>query len=81
MPPDADLTQLVGPRETALLDFEISFGRRTARGWRITYSTLPWIEGKSIDLRMTHVAEGRVEISSAASSALWNILEWQPPVK
>ena len=29
----------------SLLDFEISFGVRSSSGWRITHSTLPWLEG------------------------------------
>ncbi len=35
------------PRRVALLDFEISFGRRDGAGkaWRTELSTLPWLEG------------------------------------
>lgn len=30
----------------AILDFEISFGMREAKGWRVRHSTLPWLEGQ-----------------------------------
>lgn len=30
------------------LDFEISFGTRGPDGWRITHSTLPWLEGSAL---------------------------------
>lgn len=31
------------------LDFEISFGAREPGGWRITHSTLPWLEGSALE--------------------------------
>lgn len=42
-----------GPVRVALLDFEISFGRRDETGgtWRIELSTLPWLEGIHRDNR------------------------------
>lgn len=33
----------VMPRQIALPDFEISFGRHTAGGCRAAHSTLPWL--------------------------------------
>jgi hypothetical protein len=50
----------------ALPDFEISFGRRTAAGWRAANSTLPWMEGKSIGLR--GINGGRRELISSLVS-------------
>lgn len=39
-----------GAALAALLDCEISLGTRTADGWRITCSTLPWREGGLADV-------------------------------
>ena len=50
LPPADGLLDLPGGEAglRAALDFEISFGMRRPGGWRITHSTLPWLEGSSI---------------------------------
>ena len=37
----------------AMLDFEIAFGHRTADGWEIRHSTLPWCETMAVAVQMT----------------------------
>jgi hypothetical protein len=77
--PDMLLTKLVAAGHTALLDFEISFGSRTADGWDILHSTLPWLEGKSIAMRLNRLPGNRLEITVDGVLQQWKILEWNPP--
>lgn len=51
LPPAAGLLALGGGEAglRAALDFEISFGTRGPGGWRITHSTLPWLEGSLLE--------------------------------
>ena len=42
-----------GAELAAMLDFEISFGRRDAEGWRVLHSTLPWLEGQHFVLPLS----------------------------
>lgn len=79
MAPGDGLHRLTREMQCGLLDFEISFGRRTDTGWLVTHSTLPWLENRSIDMYLAHVRTGDVEIRSGASSTLWEVLEWNPP--
>jgi hypothetical protein len=60
-----------------LVDFEISFGRRSTHAWRVQLSTLPFLEG-SVALNPHHLAapaEGIVRIGGEHPSA-WHALEW-----
>lgn len=68
------------PAQGDLLDFEISFGRRTASGWRVMHSTFPWREGLSIPMRMSWRGRDRVEITSRGAISSWQVHEWMPPV-
>lgn len=56
-PPETDpacgLRELVDAGHVGLLEFELSFGRRTANGWQITHSSLPWLEQSVVDLQLT----------------------------
>lgn len=74
-----DLRSLPRATRCALLDFEISFGRRTGAGWTITHSTLPWQENRTIGLHLTPLGPGLVEIHSGGSRTTWEVLEWTPP--
>ena len=78
----------------ALLDFDISFGRRTADGWEIRHSTLPWQEGIRVRMllvpferqvsdsgptrRLPEAGEA-VRLSWNGVSSHWTVLEWQAP--
>lgn len=75
----ADIGSLPLAMRCAWLDVEISFGRRTRTGWTITHSTLPWKENRAIDLCLTPVGPGLVEMLSAGACTTWDVLEWTPP--
>lgn len=51
LPPADGLLELPGGEAglRAALEFEISFGTRGPGGWRITHSTMPWIEGTLLE--------------------------------
>ena len=63
----------------ALLDFEISFGRRTATGWRITHSTLPWLESTEVRLSLDRSGPEHATVTWNEVPALWQVLEWALP--
>ncbi|WP_076593632.1 hypothetical protein [Herminiimonas arsenitoxidans] len=73
----ADIAQIDDAQR--LLDFEISFGRRNASGWRIEHSTLPWLENKQMEVSLLAVAEDELEMSWNGVSSQWKILEWEAP--
>jgi hypothetical protein len=65
-----------------LVDFEISFGRRSARAWRIQLSTLPFLEG-SVACNPQDLAapvEGIARVRGEHSSA-WHAIEWSLPMR
>jgi hypothetical protein len=63
----------------AMLDFEISFGLRTAKGWRISHSTLPWLEGQDIEVQLASPRSKLVELGWNGDWSPWEVLEWEPP--
>lgn len=79
--PDTALSELVTPHQFGLLDLEISFGERTGSGWRVRHSTLPWREGRDVDLRMGQAVEGVVPMRWDGVEAQWHIIEWTPPAR
>lgn len=64
---------------TDALDFEISFGRRTLTGWIIDHSTLPYLEGRSVSMRIRARAPAKLELEWDDTIAVWEVLEWTPP--
>ncbi|MDB5774650.1 MAG: hypothetical protein JWP38_783 [Herbaspirillum sp.] len=62
-----------------LLDFELSFGHRTADGWRILHSTLPWRTGRSVSVRWGRERDGIVDVTLDGVPRNWKIREWNPP--
>ncbi len=69
-------------RSTALreqLDFEISFGERSAEGWTIHHSTLPWREGQAIALSLQEADDGSLDLVIDGEASRWGVLEWTPP--
>lgn len=62
-----------------LLDFEISFGCRNATGWRITHSTLPWLESTEVRLSLDRSGPERATVTWNDVPALWQVLEWALP--
>jgi len=77
--PDFDMAALDDATLRQALDFEISFGMRTGTGWRILHSTLPWLEGQEIDVRIAPPADGSVLLTWNGVQSAWHIHEWQPP--
>lgn len=62
----------------ALLDMEISFGKRTLRGWKIQHALSPWREQQDIAVTMFQDVETlTLDIDGVAAS--WRVLEWLPP--
>jgi hypothetical protein len=67
LPPAASLRDLIAERRPgrsellAMLDFEISFGRRCglARPWEIEVSTLPFREGQALDIDVDRLIVAR----------------------
>jgi hypothetical protein len=64
-------------RMRELVDFEVSFGRRAAHGWRIDLSTLPFLEGTvALNPRdLTPPVQEVVRIGGQRPSE-WRALEW-----
>jgi hypothetical protein len=64
-------------RMRGLVDFEISFGRRSAQAWRIHLSTLPFLEGEAaLDQNaLSAPVQGVVQLGGAQPSQ-WRALEW-----
>lgn len=79
LPADSDMTQFDDATLRDALDFEISFGTRTAGGWTVKHSTLPWLEGHPIRITMTPVGNDAVDLAWNGISTAWQVLEWQPP--
>lgn len=61
------------------LDFEISCGERNADGWRIRHSTFPWREGQQVNLILSELDDGSVQLDIDGSASRWEVLEWTPP--
>ncbi|MDB5992320.1 MAG: hypothetical protein JWQ10_3723 [Herbaspirillum sp.] len=80
MTPGTLLTARVASEHMALLDFEISFGCRTADGWDILHSTLPWRAGQPVSVRLGSVREDCVDLTIDGVSQRWKILEWSAPL-
>lgn len=76
--PGTTLSELIRPEHVEWLDLEISFGERIESGWRVRHSTLPWREGRSVDLQMQWAEEGFVTMLWDGVPAQWQILEWAP---
>jgi hypothetical protein len=65
------------PESTAaLLDFEISFGRWCDGVWAIERSTLPALEGRRESLGWRRLDDRLAEVTSAAGTERWQVLEW-----
>ncbi len=77
--PGMDFAAVAPGLQAGLLDFEISFGHRTADGWRITHSTLPWREGITVALRMDLHAGDMATLDWDGSPASWRVLELSAP--
>ena len=79
--PDAITMDRIVQRDDAkmMLDFEISFGRRNASGWRIDHSTMPWLENKQMEVSLLAIAQDRVELSWNGVVTQWKILVWEVP--
>jgi hypothetical protein len=77
--PGMDFAEVAAGMQAALLDFEISYGHRTAHGWRIAHSTLPWREGLSIALEIDRSSDDRATLTWDGVPSSWRVLEWAPP--
>jgi hypothetical protein len=62
----------------AMLDFEISFGERSANGYVIVHSTMPWLEGKERALRIIAQEGDIVELACDGCVRKWKLLEEGP---
>lgn len=60
----------------ALLDFEISFGRRTLNGWTTLHSTLPWLIGSTVTLGFGPRLGKEMTLTIDTVAQNWKILEW-----
>ena len=74
--PGSAFVALGAQADAALLDFEIAFGRRTANGWCILHSTLPWNEGREFAMTLDHRPGNTVRLCWDGRAAPWQILEW-----
>ena len=74
--PGSAFAALGAQADTALLDFEIAFGRRTAKGWCILHSTFPWNEGRQIAMTLDHRPGNTVRLCWEGCAAPWQVLEW-----
>jgi hypothetical protein len=77
--PSGNMRALDDQTLRAMLDFEISFGVRTAKGWQITHSTLPWLEGRGIEVLLVPPRSKLVELAWSSDWSQWEVLEWEPP--
>lgn len=77
--PGSSLSDLVAAGRRDLLDFELSFGRRTADGWYVTHASLPWLAQRAVALRLTKTAPRQVRLSWNGVSSDWRIREWSLP--
>ena len=68
-----------GERLRTQLDFEISYGHRNESGWQIRHSTLPWREGRHVQVSLHELSDGSVQMDMDGASARWQVLEWSPP--
>ena len=68
-----------GARLLSQLDFEISCGIRHADGWQVRHSTLPWREGRQVDVRLNELDDGSVRLVIDGQPSRWEVLEWTPP--
>ena len=79
--PGTLLTTQAVSSDIALLDFELSFGRRTQNGWEILRSTLPWREGQSVSVQLGASQHDRVAMTVDGVVQHWKMMEWSPPLK
>ena len=59
---------------TALLDFEISYGRLRDGVWRIERSSLPEFEGRSEAMHWQAIDDSRTEVRSDSGTAVWCVV-------
>ena len=79
--PGTLLTTQAVSSDFALLNFELSFGRRNANGWEILHSTLPWREGQSVSVQLGESQYDRVAITVDCVLQQWKMMEWSPPLQ
>ena len=65
--------------QSALLDFELSFGRRNTDGWQVLHSTLPWREEQSVSVQVGQLQQNQVTMTIDGVPQDWKIMEWSPP--
>ena len=73
------LTTQAAAKRRGLLDFDISFGRRSAVGWDVLHSTLPWRVGQSVSIQLGKVRGECVSLIVNGALHTWKIIEWNPP--
>jgi hypothetical protein len=78
--PGTPLAALVAAGQVDLLDFEISYGQRSADGWTVSRSTLPWLENTSIAMRISPLGDARLQVDFGGDVQCWKVLEWRAPV-
>lgn len=59
---------------TALLDFEISYGRLRGGAWRIERSSLPEFEGRTEAMHWQPLDDTRAEVRSDSGTSVWCVL-------
>jgi hypothetical protein len=79
MPRGFDMRQLDDAALRELLDFEISFGVRTANGWQVMHSSLPWLENRCIAMQVENGGSDIIGLAQDGVWTSWRVLEWQPP--
>jgi hypothetical protein len=70
-PGSGQVARAVGP----MLELAISFGARTAQGYAIVHSTMPWLEGRERVVQVLGQHAGRAELSCDGCARTWTILE------
>ncbi len=81
MKPGTLLTSRAALEQLDLLDFDISFGRRSAIGWDVLHSTLPWRVGQSVSIQLEQVQGVRAALTVDGVAQNWKIMEWNAPLR
>ena len=78
--PGTPLAALVAAGRVDLLDFEISYGQRSADGWTVRRSTLPWLENTDVAMRIRQLGDARLEVDFGGDVQCWKCREWAEPL-
>lgn len=79
--PGTTLGSILSDENRFLLDMEISFGRRTTRGWTVLHSLFPWLENKDVMVEIVCQDQEKLELIFDAIPSMWRKIEWGLPAR